>query len=116
MIQSEPILEIKDLKKYFPLANGKTVKAVDGVSMKMYKGETLGWSENPDAEKYGFSGADGKKQGLSGKRAPGRRGASEVSEESLMKSVTRVLITVICLKERWKKICGWASRTQTGRK
>ena len=38
---SEVILEIKDLKKYFPLANGKTVKAVDGVSMKMYKGETL---------------------------------------------------------------------------
>ena len=39
---SEVILEIKDLKKYFPLANGKTVKAVDGVSMKMYKGEPLG--------------------------------------------------------------------------
>lgn len=36
------ILEIKDLKKYFPLADGKTVKAVDGVSMKLYKGETLG--------------------------------------------------------------------------
>ena len=39
---SEVILELKDLKQYFPLANGKTVKAVDGVSMKMYKGETLG--------------------------------------------------------------------------
>ena len=39
---SEIILEIKDLKKYFPLANGKTVKAVDGVSMQLYKGETLG--------------------------------------------------------------------------
>lgn len=39
---SNVILEIKDLKKYFPLANGKTVKAVDGVSMKLYKGETLG--------------------------------------------------------------------------
>ena len=39
---SEVILEIKDLKKYFPLANGKTGKAVDGVSMKMDKGETLG--------------------------------------------------------------------------
>ena len=36
------ILEIKDLKKYFPLAQGKTVKAVDGVSMKLFKGETLG--------------------------------------------------------------------------
>ena len=30
------------MKKYFPLANGKTVKAIDGVRMKMYKGETLG--------------------------------------------------------------------------
>lgn len=39
---SEIILEIKDLKKYFPLANGKTVKAVDGVSMQLFKGETLG--------------------------------------------------------------------------
>lgn len=39
---SEIILEIKDLKKYFPLANGKTVRAVDGVSMKLFKGETLG--------------------------------------------------------------------------
>lgn len=39
---SEKILEIKDLKKYFPLGNGQTVKAVDGVSMDLYKGETLG--------------------------------------------------------------------------
>lgn len=42
MIMSEVILEIKNLKKYFPLANGKIVKAVDGVSMQLYKGETLG--------------------------------------------------------------------------
>ena len=39
---SEIILEIKDLTTYFPLANGKTVKAVDGVSMQLFKGETLG--------------------------------------------------------------------------
>lgn len=39
---SEVILDIKELKKYFPLADGKSVKAVDGVSMKLYKGETLG--------------------------------------------------------------------------
>ncbi len=39
---SNVILEINNLKKYFPLPNGKTVKAVDGVSMKLYKGETLG--------------------------------------------------------------------------
>lgn len=48
---SEVILEIKDLKKYFPLANGKTVKAVDGVSMKMYKGETLGLVGESGCEK-----------------------------------------------------------------
>ena len=46
------ILEIKDLKKYFPLANGKTVKAVDGVSMKLFKGETLGLVGVGLREKY----------------------------------------------------------------
>ncbi|MFR9064088.1 MAG: oligopeptide/dipeptide ABC transporter ATP-binding protein, partial [[Clostridium] scindens] len=38
-------------EEVFPLANGKTVKAVDGVSMKMYKGETLGLVGESDAEK-----------------------------------------------------------------
>lgn len=38
----EKILEIKNLKKYFPLADGRTVKAVDNVSLTLYKGETLG--------------------------------------------------------------------------
>lgn len=45
---SETILEVKDLKKYFPIKGGvmqKTVgnvKAVDGVSFSINKGETLG--------------------------------------------------------------------------
>lgn len=45
---SEVILELEDLKTYFPIKKGifkKTVgyvKAVDGVSIKIYKGETLG--------------------------------------------------------------------------
>ncbi|HEY8890661.1 MAG TPA: dipeptide ABC transporter ATP-binding protein [Clostridium sp.] len=44
----EPLLEVKDLKKYFPVQSGvfgKTtdfVKAVDGVSFNIFKGETLG--------------------------------------------------------------------------
>lgn len=38
----EKILEIKNLKKYFLLADGRTVKAVDNVSLTLYKGETLG--------------------------------------------------------------------------
>lgn len=38
----EKILEIKNLKKYFPLADGRAVKAVDNVSLTLYKGETLG--------------------------------------------------------------------------
>jgi peptide/nickel transport system ATP-binding protein len=46
--QGEVLLEIKDLKKYFPITRGLlarevgTVKAVDGVSFYVRKGETLG--------------------------------------------------------------------------
>lgn len=41
---SENILEIKNLKKYFPVKNSKTdfVKAVDDVSLNIKKGEVLG--------------------------------------------------------------------------
>lgn len=48
MEDKKVILEIKDLKKYFPLGKGKldrkkkSVKAVDGVSFQLYEGETLG--------------------------------------------------------------------------
>jgi len=45
----EPILEIKELKKYFPLKSGMTfsrkegwVKAVDGISLSISEGETFG--------------------------------------------------------------------------
>ncbi|MEO6955588.1 MAG: oligopeptide/dipeptide ABC transporter ATP-binding protein [Antricoccus sp.] len=45
----EPILEVVDLVKYFPIKGGGLirrtvgqVKAVDGVSLKLYPGETLG--------------------------------------------------------------------------
>jgi ABC-type microcin C transport system duplicated ATPase subunit YejF len=45
---SDTILEVKDLKMYFPVTRGllkkkvADVKAVDGVSFKLKKGETLG--------------------------------------------------------------------------
>ncbi|XZK06139.1 ABC transporter ATP-binding protein [Clostridium perfringens] len=38
----EVILEVKDLKKYFKIGKDKTLKAVDGVSFTINKGETLG--------------------------------------------------------------------------
>lgn len=45
----EPILQVKNLKKYFPVTRGivfkktiGTVKAVDGVSFDLYPGESLG--------------------------------------------------------------------------
>ena len=45
----EVLLEVTDLKKHFPIKSGilfqrevAAVKAVDGVSFKVYKGETLG--------------------------------------------------------------------------
>ena len=40
--KKERLLEIKGLKKYFPLKDGKVVKAVDNVSLELYRGETLG--------------------------------------------------------------------------
>ena len=47
--QQEPLLEVKDLKKYFPIqgtafcsATRGYVKAVDGVNLTVQPGETLG--------------------------------------------------------------------------
>ena len=47
---SEVLVDVKNLKKYFPTGEkGKTVKAVDDISFQIYKGETLGvvGVENP---------------------------------------------------------------------
>ncbi|MEG0134041.1 ABC transporter ATP-binding protein [Clostridium sp.] len=41
-MSKEVLLEVKNLKKYFSVGNGKILKAVDGVSFTMNKGETLG--------------------------------------------------------------------------
>src|SRR5215470_4667124 len=39
---NQPLVEIKDLKKYFPVPNKQVVRAVDGVSFTINRGETLG--------------------------------------------------------------------------
>lgn len=40
--ERSPLLEVKDLKQYFKLTRKFKVKAVDGVSFKIYSGETYG--------------------------------------------------------------------------
>jgi len=51
------LLDVKGLKKYYPIKRGilrKTfgyVKAVDGVDFMIKRGETFGWLENPVAER-----------------------------------------------------------------
>lgn len=42
MAEKEVLIEVKDLKKYFKVGRHATLKAVDGVNFKIYKGETLG--------------------------------------------------------------------------
>ena len=39
---TEKLIEIKNLKQYFNVGKSNMVKAVDGVSFDIYKGETLG--------------------------------------------------------------------------
>jgi oligopeptide transport system ATP-binding protein len=40
--QSDPLIAIRDLKVHFNLGGGRVVKAVDGVTLNIYRGETLG--------------------------------------------------------------------------
>ncbi len=39
---SQPLLEVENLKQYFPVSRSYTVKAVNGVSFQIYPGETYG--------------------------------------------------------------------------
>ena len=39
---SEPLLQVENLKQYFPISRSFTVKAVNGVSFDIYPGETYG--------------------------------------------------------------------------
>jgi oligopeptide/dipeptide ABC transporter ATP-binding protein len=42
MIDSQPLVEVKDLSKHFRLSSSRVLKAVDGVSFGIRKGEVLG--------------------------------------------------------------------------
>ena len=42
MIEKEIVLEVKNLKKYFPAGRRHMLKAVDDVSFTIHKGETFG--------------------------------------------------------------------------
>lgn len=56
--QRKVLLEIADLKVHFDIKDGKqwfwqpskTLKAVDGVTLRLYEGETLAWSGSQAAE------------------------------------------------------------------
>ena len=37
-----PLIEVRDLKRYFNVGGNKVLKAVDGISLDIYRGETLG--------------------------------------------------------------------------
>lgn len=39
---AEPLISVRNLKKYFDVGRGKTLKAVDGISFDIYPGETFG--------------------------------------------------------------------------
>ncbi|MDQ0217365.1 ATP-binding cassette domain-containing protein [Peribacillus cavernae] len=41
-MEKEALLEVNDLKKHFPLGKNETLKAMDGISFHIYKGETFG--------------------------------------------------------------------------
>ena len=40
--KKEVLLRISNLKQYFPIKRGRVVKANDGISIDIYKGETFG--------------------------------------------------------------------------
>ena len=46
MSENKPLVDVRDLKEYFPVKSGMlnkmVLKAVDGVSFTIDKGETLG--------------------------------------------------------------------------
>ena len=41
-MKNDNILQVKDLKKYYPIKGGGTVKAVDGISFQIKRGTTMG--------------------------------------------------------------------------
>lgn len=41
-MERKKLLEIKNLKQYFPVGRKQVLKAVDGISFDIYEGETFG--------------------------------------------------------------------------
>ena len=41
-MKNDDILQVKDLKKYYPIKGGGAVKAVDGISFSIKRGTTMG--------------------------------------------------------------------------
>lgn len=41
-MDNNPLLEVRDLKKHYHVANNKVLRAVDGISFQVFAGETLG--------------------------------------------------------------------------
>ena len=42
MTNKEKLVSLNGICKYFNVGRGKTLKAVDGITLDIYKGETLG--------------------------------------------------------------------------
>src|SRR5262244_740202 len=75
---NQPLVEIKDLKKYWRLPHQQVVRAVDGVSFTIDRGETLGLvgesgCGEPTAGEIRFGGRDLLKLGRGEMRALRRR-------------------------------------------
>lgn len=56
MTEEQHLIEIKDLCKHFHLSRGRVLKAVDGVNLRIAKGEVVGLVGNPDAAKPPWAG------------------------------------------------------------
>ena len=64
---NEPLLQVTDLKQYFPISRGYTVKAVNGVPFCIYPGETYHRPEHhtavyPHLRKRALSGQRDRRQ------------------------------------------------------
>ena len=89
--EKQVLLDVKNLKKYFNVGNKKILKAVDDISLQIYKGETLGLVGESGCGKSTIAGIlSAKNRGYSGKISMGGIPLSEINEENLMKHMVLV--------------------------